>query len=315
MISRDIKRVIISGATSSIGIALCEECVTNGIGVVAIIRSGSSKRSLLPESSIIEIIESELSDYSAIECEEIKADAFIHLAWASTDGAEARDNTYAQADNIQATLKAVELAKRCNCKVFVGAGSQAEYGRTDEVLTGDTACNPETAYGMTKLCAGMLSRLMCRQKGIDHIWTRILSAYGPNCSKRTVISYTVDTLLRGEKPVLSDGRQVWDFIYISDVAKALLSCARSGVSGKTYVIGYGKSKLLRGFLEEVRDILSPGQDMGFGERPYNADAVMHLECDISELTYDTGFVPTVAFEEGIKRLAHSFNCCDSSLLV
>ena len=304
MISRDIKRVIISGATSSIGIALCEECVTNGIGVVAIIRPESSKCSLIPKSNLIEIVESELSDYDSINSEGIHADAFFHLAWASTDGAEARDNTYAQADNIQATLKAVELAKRCNCKVFVGAGSQAEYGRTDEVLTGDTACNPETAYGMTKLCAGMLSRLMCRQKGIDHVWTRILSAYGPNCSKRTVISYTVDTLLQGEKPVLSDGRQVWDFIYISDVARALLACARSGVSGKTYVIGYGKSKLLREFLEEVRDILSPGQDMGFGERPYNADAVMHLECDISDLTTDTGFVPTVDFEEGIQRLAH-----------
>ena len=304
MISRDIKRVIISGATSSIGIALCEECVTNGIGVVAIIRPESSKCSLIPKSNLIEIVESELSDYDSINSEGIHADAFFHLAWASTNGAAARDNTYDQADNIQAILKAVELAERCKCKVFVGAGSQAEYGRTDEVLTGDTACKPETAYGMTKLCAGMLSRLMCRQKGIDHVWTRILSAYGPNCSKRTVISYTVDTLLQGEKPVLSDGRQVWDFIYISDVAKALLSCARSGVSGKTYVIGYGKSKLLREFLEEVRDILSPGQDMGFGERPYNADAVMHLECDISDLTADTGFVPTVDFEEGIQRLAH-----------
>lgn len=304
MISRDIQRVIISGATSSIGIALCEECVTNGIGVVAIIRPESSKCSLIPKSNLIEIVESELSDYDSINSEGIHADAFFHLAWASTDGAAARDNTYDQADNIQAILKAVELAERCKCKVFVGAGSQAEYGRTDEVLTGDTACKPETAYGMTKLCAGMLSRLMCRQKGIDHVWTRILSAYGPNCSKRTVISYTVDTLLQGEKPVLSDGRQVWDFIYISDVARALLACSRSGVNGKTYVIGYGKSKLLREFLEEVRDILSPGQDMGFGERPYNADAVMHLECDISDLTADTGFVPTVDFEEGIQRLAH-----------
>ena len=303
MISRDIKRVIISGATSSIGIALCEECVTNGIGVVAIIRPESSKCSLIPKSNLIEIVESELSDYDSINSEGIHADAFFHLAWGSTNGAAARDNTYAQADSIQTTLKAVELAKRCNCKVFVGAGSQAEYGRTNEVLTGDTACNPETAYGMTKLCAGMLSRLMCRQKGIDHVWTRILSAYGPNCSKRTVITYAVDTLLRGEKPILSDGRQVWDFIYISDVARALLACARSGVSDKTYVIGYGKSKLLREFLEEARDILSPGQDMGFGERPYNADAVMHLECDISELTSDTGFVPDVDFKKGIKKLA------------
>ena len=306
MISRDISRVIISGATSSIGIALCEECVTNGIGVVAIIRPDSSKRSLLPSSRLIEIVESELSDYDNIESEGINADAFIHLAWSSTDGAAARDNTYAQADNIQATLKAVELAERCGCTVFVGAGSQAEYGRTSAVLTGDTECNPETAYGMTKLCAGMLSRLMCRQKGIDHVWTRILSAYGPNCSKRTVISYTVDTLLRGEKPVLSDGRQVWDFIYISDVAKALLSCARSGVRDKTYVIGYGKSKPLREYLEDVRDILSPGQEVGFGERPYNADAVMHLECDISELTADTGFVPMVDFEDGIRRLADTY---------
>ena len=295
MISRDIQRVIISGATSSIGIALCEECVTNGIGVVAIIRPESSKCSLIPKSNLIEIVESELSDYDSINSEGIHADAFFHLAWASTDGAAARDNTYDQADNIQAILKAVELAERCKCKVFVGAGSQAEYGRTDEVLTGDTACKPETAYGMTKLCAGMLSRLMCRQKGLDHVWTRILSAYGPNCSKRTVISYTVNTLLRGEKPILSDGRQVWDFIYISDVAKSLLSCARSGESGKTYVIGYGKSKLLREYLEDVRDILRPGQEMGFGERPYNADAFMHLECDISELTADTGFVPTVDF--------------------
>ena len=73
------------------------------------------------------------------------------------------------------------------------------------------------------------------------------------------------------------------------------------------MIGYGESKLLREYLEEVRDILCPAQDMGFGERPYNADAVMHLECDISELTADTGFVPTVDFEEGIRRLANTYN--------
>ena len=83
-------------------------------------------------------------------------------------------------------------------------------------------------------------------------------------------------------------------------------CVCSGIGGKTYVIGYGKSKLLREYLEEVRDILCPAQDMGFGERPYNADAVMHLECDISELTADTGFVPSVDFEEGIRRLANTY---------
>ncbi len=79
MISRDIQRVIISGATSSIGIALCEECVTNGIGVVAIIRPESSKCSLIPKSNLIEIVESELSDYDSINSEGIHADAFFIL--------------------------------------------------------------------------------------------------------------------------------------------------------------------------------------------------------------------------------------------
>lgn len=64
----------------------------------------------------------------------------------------------------------------------------------------------------------------------------------------------MDTLLWGEGSVLSDGKQVWDFIYISDVANALISCAWSGVSGKTYVIGYDKSRLIEEYLEEVRVI-------------------------------------------------------------
>ena len=195
MISRDISRVIISGATSSIGIALCEECVTKGIGVVAIIRPDSSQRLLLPDSNLIVIVEGELSDYDNIESEGINADAFIHLAWSSTNGAAARDNTYAQADNIQATLKAVELAERCGCKVFVGAGSQAEYGRTNAVLTGDTECNPETAYGMTmgtsQMLACMTDRLHQLNKNVK------VDCYGQELNPETYAIAKADMLIKG----------------------------------------------------------------------------------------------------------------------
>ena len=50
------------------------------------------------------------------------------MAWEKTYG-NGRDDVAAQMKNIQYTLDAVELVKRSGCSAFIGAGSQAEYGR------------------------------------------------------------------------------------------------------------------------------------------------------------------------------------------
>ena len=50
-----------------------------------------------------------------------------------------------QEPNIQYTMDAVCLAKRLGCKLFVGAGSQAEYGRVDGKIGSNTPVNPEVA--------------------------------------------------------------------------------------------------------------------------------------------------------------------------
>lgn len=298
-----IEKVVITGATSSIGIALCEVCISKGISVIAIIQPNSSKRTILPKNDLVEIIESDIEDYANISVENLKADAFIHLAWKSTNGATLRDNTHAQSANIESCLQAVELAEKLGCSVFVGAGSQAEYGRTDEVLSENTECHPETAYGMAKLCAGQMSRLLCEQKGMRHIWTRILSAYGPYCNLRTVISYTINELLNGREPELSDGRQIWNFIYTADIAEALLALAENGKDKRVYVIGSNDTRRLSDYLLEVGSVLAPDVTIGLGRRPYNADAVMHLECDISPLINDTGYAPRTVFADGIRKTA------------
>lgn len=71
---------------------------------------------------------------------------------------------------------------------FVGAGSQAEYGRVNHALTPDTPCFPENGYGMAKLCAGQMSRVECEKLGLVHIWPRILSVYGPYDGKNAMIT-------------------------------------------------------------------------------------------------------------------------------
>ena len=51
-----------------------------------------------------------------------------------------------QLQNIQYTLDAVRLAKRLGCKVFVGAGSQAEYGRYEGKLDAKVPVFPEKGF-------------------------------------------------------------------------------------------------------------------------------------------------------------------------
>lgn len=295
------KRVVITGATSSLGTALCEKCIQQNTEVLALIQPGSVNRKRIPQSPLIEVMEIGLEEYSDVKDRVFNKtyDTFFHLAWGATQGDAARGKIVPQAKNIEFSLSAVELANNLGCKTFIGAGSQAEYGRTEETLTENTECHPETPYGIAKLCAGQLTRLACKQYGIKHIWPRILSAYGPNCQPQTIINYTITELLNGRTPSLSGGDQVWDFIYTGDVAEALLQLDMKGHDGDIYVIGSGKSQPLKDYLFTVRDIVAPNGKLGLGEKPYSENSVMHLACDITKLKTDTGYEPHTSFEEGI----------------
>lgn len=89
------------------------------------------------------MVETDLSEISRLsQLINDKYDVFYHLAWAGTTG-KARNDMYLQNENIKFTLDAVELASKLGCKVFIGAGSQAEYGRYEGRLTPDTPVFPE----------------------------------------------------------------------------------------------------------------------------------------------------------------------------
>lgn len=295
-----IRSVVISGATSSIGVALVEQCISEHIKVLALVNPKSQNIKRIQSCLDVDIQECSLDDLATANIGG-EYDAFFHLAWKSTGGDLARNLILPQVDNVKYTLDAAKLAQKLGCRVFVGAGSQAEYGRTNEILTEDTACYPETAYGIAKLCAGQMSRLYCKQNGIKHVWPRILSSYGPNSQKQTVINYTINELLNDRSPSLSAGDQIWDFIYISDLARAMILLAQNGHDGEIYVIGSGKSRPLRSYLEEIRDIINPSLELGFGERSYTENTVMHLSCDITKLKTHTGFSVETDFETGIKK--------------
>lgn len=296
-----MKKIVISGATGVIGMALIEKCLNEGIQILVLCNPDSSHKDRIPQNPLITVASCSLSemcdwDYSG----EKDWDVFYHLAWLASIG-EGRNDLYTQIKNINYTLDAVYLAHRLGCTTFIGAGSQAEYGRYHDKLSADIPTFPETGYGIAKLCAGQMSRIECRKLGIKHIWSRILSVYGPNGGSQTMIINTIQKLLNGERPSLTQGIQQWDYLYSSDAANAMFLLGEKGLDGKVYCIGSGHAFALSDYICKLRDAIDPSLELGFGEIPYGDNQVMYLCADISELQKDTGFLPQVEFEEGIRK--------------
>lgn len=318
------KSVVITGATGVIGMALVEKCIEEGIKVYVLVNPSSSRIGQLdglvirenlfgdacyldsPEDERLTIIKCGLDDFADATPESLgipagQADCFYHLAWGGTYG-DARNDVKFQEKNVQYTLDAVRLANRLGCSCFIGVGSQAEYGRVESVkLSSDTPTNPENEYGKAKLKAGISSRSLCKELGIRHIWTRVLSIYGPFDGPNTLITSTIGKIINGERPALTAGEQVWDYLYSKDAAKALLMLGESGLDGQVYPIGSGKTRLLKEYLEVLRDNINPSVELGLGDIPYFDKQVMYLCADISNLEKDTGFTPSYEFEEGIRE--------------
>lgn len=308
-----MNNVIITGPTGAIGMALIDRLVENDINVIAVVRSDSKRKNNLEkygDNPLVNVICCDLNNLNELpdmvrEITTESIDVFYHLGWDGTWGAE-RNNTYIQNLNVKCSLDAVTAAAKLGCKRFVGAGSQAEYGRVQGLIRKDTATKPETGYGMAKLCAGQMTRLLCNQLGMEHIWVRILSVYGPYDGENTLIMSVIDSLMKGQSPNCTKAEQQWDYIYSKDAAKALQLIGDRGIGGKVYCLGGGEAKPLKEYIEVVRGLAAPEINVNYGAIPYSEKQVMYLCADINDLRQDTGFDIEYTFEKGVKETLEWF---------
>lgn len=301
-----MKRIVVTGATSMIGQALIEECLKQNIYVCAVIRQDTARRDRLPAHPNLELAECSLHELKELP-ERVKGtfDTFYHIAWAPT-GAARNKSVVLQSKNIGYTLDAVQAAKTMGCRRFIGAGSQAEYGPLDlERIGPDTPEHPVTPYGTAKLAANQLSRLLCRELGLEWIWPRIFSVYGIYDKESTMIKTAVRQFLNGEETSFTPGEQMWDYLYSADAGRAFYLMGENGKSDSIYCVGSGQAMPLKEYIIKIRDIAAPGADAGIGKRKYPPQPVMRLCADIDSLQSDTGFEPVWTFEEGIQAIVEN----------
>lgn len=294
-----MKRIVVTGATSMIGIALIEECIKNDVEVLAIIRKNSNRLYRLPQSELLHIVECDLDELEIISSEK-SYDVFYHLAWAYTLK-EYRDDPVLQEKNIRYTLDAVNLAKKLGCGKFVGAGSQAEYGQIEGIISADTRPEPSTAYGITKLSANMLSQRMCEKLGMTHIWGRIFSVYGCNDNENTMINYAIDQFIKGEVASFSSAVQIWNYLYESDAGMIFYLLGEKNLEAGIYCIANEESRPLNEYIKDMAKTFGGAAEFKFAPLDSSIKPA-GLLADVRKTILATGYHPQINFKEGISKV-------------
>ena len=299
---KNINGAIITGATGAIGIALSKLLSEKNIPVLAVIRKNSARRKYIDGLPDVDILECDISDFDIVEADgSVHYDVIFDLAWEGSDQGS-RQNPDIQKKNIEYIPSIIRFAQRSGCKTFIGAGSQAEYGRVSGKINEEHPLNPVTEYGKAKLQVENLSREICTAKGIRYVWPRIFSVYGPGMGMDSLITYSISEIMKGNSPKMTKGEQIWDFMYADDAALALYLLAVNESAEGVYCISGGEGMSVREYTTIIRDVANPEVELKFGEIPYQENQVMELVGDISKLKKETGFKSSVPFDVGIMRM-------------
>ena len=297
-----MKKVVITGCTGLIGLALVKECIKNDCEIFAVVRPKSKRLNVLPENELIHIIECDLSNLGDLRNQiHDKCDVFYHIGWGHTGQGKYADIKF-QTENIDFTIDAVRVASELGCHLFVGAGSQAEYGPLDvDKISPNSPVNPKIPYGVSKLAAGKLASMECEKFGMNCAWIRIFSTYGINDKKDMLMGSIIQKMKNGEHISMTEGIQQWDYLYCSDAGRAFYLVGEKCNKNAVYCLGSGQKRPLKEYIEIIAKKVGYQDNIGFGDIPYTSSSVMNLCADISDLTNDVGFVPEVDFETGINE--------------
>lgn len=297
-----MNKAIVTGATGFIGRWLIKELLEHNVFVYAVVRNRAKAEKIFSNKNI-ETIECNLKEIDKLGylINDRNIDVFYHLAWEGVSG-EQLTNYKTQLNNLEATLKITEILSDFGIQKFIGAGSLHEQEVLVEMAENKISVNMGVMYKSAKLAAHYMAKVnVCRQN-IDFIWPIITNTYGIGEKSGRLINSTIRKIIAEESPAFTKGTQNYDFVYISDVARAFYLLGCKGKTCKDYVIGSGNPKELRYYLNMVSLIVDQDIQMRFGEVPFAGVDLSENAFDISSLVEDTGYQPSVSFETGIKKV-------------
>lgn len=295
--------VLVTGASGFVGAAVARLAVERGLAVTALVGPRSRLDRLAPLAREVEIVRADITDAGALAAAATAArpDTCIHLAAA---GAVVRE------DDLQLLLAANAVAPAVlaralaatGCARLVTAGSSSEYGTVEGPMDEALACAPDDPYGVAKLAGGLLARQAGREAGLQTAHLRLFAVYGPGEDPRRLVVSVIRSLLAGRPVELTPGGQVRDFVYVDDVAEALVGAAlRPGIDGVTANVGTGVQTRVRDLCMTIAEVTGRHELLRFGARPYRDGERFHWRAATAHAEAALGWRARTPLAEGLRR--------------
>ena len=183
---------------------------------------------------------------------------------------------------------------------------------TDDLFTETTPYAPSSPYSASKASSDHLVRAWLRTFGLPTIVTNCSNNYGPYHFPEKLIPLMILNALSGKPlPVYGDGKQIRDWLFVEDHARALVQVATIGKIGETYNIGGHNEKQN---IEVVKTLcllleeLAPNKPEGVAQYldliTYVTDRPGHdarYAIDASKIYKELGWKPEETFETGLRK--------------
>ena len=296
-----MKNAIVSGANGFIGSALVRELIQHDVHVVALTRKGHTNN--VPVSNLVTIVPFDMDNSIDLltDLPQRGFDVFFHLAWSNASGLSST-NVPLQLRNVQNTIDCMKIAKALGCRRFVNSSSILEIEAYRATLAqGNRPGASRFVYGASKLSSHIICECLASELDMGFISALVTNAYGPGEVSARMVNTAIRKCIYGENPQFTSATQLYDFVYINDVARAFRLIGEKGTPFHEYTIGSSNARPLKDFLLEMKSAIAPNLDFVFGSIPYTGGVMLEEDFDCSETERDTGFRASISFGEGCIR--------------
>jgi nucleoside-diphosphate-sugar epimerase len=291
-------KILVTGANGFIGAAFCRRALTQGHEIAGLILPALAPPADLPASEKMTWLEGTLAGPPWKNIERFRPDVCVHFAWIATPGVylESPENE----QYLQWSLDLVHGLRNIGVNHFVGAGTCIEYQISEAPLSEDcTPVAPTTLYAHCKNALRETLAAAAQKDGWHFCWGRVFYPYGVGEHPARLCSSLIQKLRRGEKLVLKTPNSRKDYIYIEDLAAAVLITVERHFTG---IINWGTGRGVS--VREIADITATmlgRPELVVSQDPPAADPFPFVVADATRLKH-LGWRTQVDLGNGLARL-------------
>lgn len=239
-------KVLVTGGTGFIGSFVVEALLNKGYKVSVVANGRQLPTYFKDISNKIVFHQADFGDSDALSKILTGCSAVIHLAWSSVPSPTRGSTGYEFASNINSGINLLEkcIDFKIQKFVFISSGGTV-YGVPKQTPIPESHdLNPISNYGLSKLTMEKLIHLYQYSQGLEYSILRVSNAYGErqNLFKaQGVIGVWIKNILQnGEVEIWGDGSVIRDYVYVRDVATAIVNSLEDKSTKSIYNIGGGK---------------------------------------------------------------------------